>query len=124
MLWYVVQVSSCEGKRHCRETDGHGVPDAGTGGETVRSGSGAAWGTKEYVLFPGYVFLQMDYNAGNYYRLKAVPGIVKLLSRNPDPTGRDWIWLLAGQGGIPLEPTLARRQRGPGDWKQASWAEL
>ena len=74
--------------------------------------SGGAWGTKEYVLFPGYVFLQMDYNAGNYYRLKAVPGIVKLLSGTLTYLEAEWIRLLAGQGGIPLEPTLVRETEG------------
>ena len=79
MLWYVVQVRTGEERDIAAKLTDMGFQTlAPVENRPVRSGG--AWGTKEYVLFPGYVFLQMDYNAGNYYRLKAVPGIVKLLS--------------------------------------------
>ena len=100
MLWYVVQVRTGEERDIAAKLTDMGFQTlAPVENRPVRSGG--AWGTKEYVLFPGYVFLQMDYNAGNYYRLKAVPGIVKLLSGTLTYLEAEWIRLLAGQGGIP-----------------------
>lgn len=123
MLWYVVQVRTGEERDIAAKLTDMGFQTlAPVENRPVRSGG--AWGTKEYVLFPGYVFLQMDYNAGNYYRLKAVPGIVKLLSGTLTYLEAEWIRLLAGQGGIPLEPTLVRRQRGAWRLKQASCRTL
>ena len=111
MLWYVVQVRTGEERDIAAKLTDMGFQTlAPVENRPVRSGG--AWGTKEYVLFPGYVFLQMDYNAGNYYRLKAVPGIVKLLSGTLTYLEAEWIRLLAGQGGIPLEPTLVRETEG------------
>ena len=34
---------------------------------------------KEYVLFPGYIFLDIDYSAKNYYRIKEISGVIKFL---------------------------------------------
>ena len=67
---------------------------------------------KEYVLFPGYVFLQMCYNAENYYRLKAIPGIINLLNGTLSYLEAEWILLLSGQNGQPLEPSLVRDRDG------------
>ena len=72
-----------------------------------------SWGQKEYTLFPGYVFLNLDYTAENYYMVKAIPGVVRFLG--PDglqPSTltyleAEWIKMLAG-GGKPLEPTTAQ----------------
>lgn len=114
MLWYVVQVRTGEERDIAAKLTDMGFQTlAPVENRPVRSGG--AWGTKEYVLFPGYVFLQMDYNAGNYYRLKAVPGIVKLLSGTLTYLEAEWIRLLAGQGGILWSPHWCGRQRGPGD---------
>ena len=54
----------------------------------------------------------MDYNAGNYYRLKGVSGVVKLLSGTLSYLEAEWILLLAGRNGTPLEPTLVRETEG------------
>lgn len=111
MLWYVVQVRTGEEKDIAAKLTDMGFQTlAPVENRPVRSGG--TWGTKEYVLFPGYVFVLMDYNAGNYYRLKAVPGIVKLLSGTLTYLEAEWIRLLAGQGGRPLEPTLVRETEG------------
>jgi transcriptional antiterminator NusG len=71
--------------------------------------SGGAWGTKMYTLFPGYVFLNLDYNADNYYRVKAVPGVLHFLGNDrPSPLTyleAEWIKTLSGPSGQPLEPT-------------------
>ena len=74
-----------------------------------------AWTQKEYILFPGYVFLSLDYNADNYYRVRAVPHVLRFLGASGLAPSRlsyleaEWIKVLSG-GGKPLEPTKVRRQ--------------
>ena len=74
--------------------------------------SGGAWTKKEYILFPGYVFLDMDFTARNYYRVKEVPGVIRFLGDSKAPSTlsyleAEWIRILSGNG-EPLEPTLVR----------------
>ena len=74
---------------------------------------GGSWGQREYTLFPGYVFLNLDYTAENYYMVKAIPNVLRFLG--PDglrPSTlthleAEWIKVLAGSG-KPLEPTTAQ----------------
>ena len=40
---------------------------------------------KEYVLFPGYIFLDIDYSAKNYYRIKEISGVIKFLGETLRP---------------------------------------
>lgn len=63
---------------------------------------------KEYVLFPGYIFLDIDYNSKNYYRIKEISGVIKFLGEalSPDtlsPVEIEWIKVLAN-GGSAIEP--------------------
>lgn len=63
---------------------------------------------KEYVLFPGYIFLDINYNAENYYRIKEVLGVIKFLGEalRPDTLSTveiEWIKVLAN-GGEAIEP--------------------
>lgn len=111
-MWYVLQVNTG------RET---GVRDVLHGmnmlalvpkeNRMVRKGGG--WTFREYTLFPGYVFVNLEYTAENYYRVKDVPHVQRFLG----PSGlapstlthleAEWIKILAG-GGEPLEPTKVR----------------
>lgn len=75
--------------------------------------SGGSWVQKEYILFAGYVFLEMGYNAENYYRVKNIPGVIRFLgdSRNPSTLSyleAEWIMLLTGKDNAPIEPTIVR----------------
>lgn len=111
MRWHVVQVMTGEEKGIAAKLRQAGfrvlVP-----AENRPIHTGGAWGMKEYALFPGYVFLQMDYDAGAYYRLKGIPGVVKLLSGTLSYLEAEWILLLSGQNGEPLTPTLVREADG------------
>lgn len=58
---------------------------------------------KEYVLFPGYIFLDIDYNSKNYYRIKEISGVIRFLGEalRPDtlsPVEIEWIKVLANEG--------------------------
>lgn len=111
MRWYVVQVRTGEENAIALKLKALGFL-ALAPLENRPIHTGGVWSSKEYVLFPGYVFLRMEYNAENYYRLKAVPGIVKLLSGTLTYLETEWILLLAGRDGKPLEPTLVREAEG------------
>ena len=77
---------------------------------------GGAWNRKETVLFPSYVFLNLDYNADNYYKVKGIAPVIRFLG----PTGlapsqltpleAEWIKILGGINGNPLEPTKVRKE--------------
>lgn len=74
---------------------------------------GGDWVTKDYTMFPGYVFVNLNYNAENYYRVMALPGVLGFLcaGRTPSPlTPREaeWIKSLRGADDTPLEPTKVR----------------
>ena len=111
MRWYVVHVKTGEERQIAEKLSSTGFRAlAPAENRPVRSGG--AWGVKKYILFPGYVFLQMCYNAENYYRLKAVPGIINLLNGTLSYLEAEWILLLAGQDGRPLEPSLVKSMDG------------
>lgn len=70
------------------------------------------WTTKEYVLFPSYVFIELAYTAENYYRIKEIPTVIRFLGGGfyPDTLSYlevEWIKLLAN-GGQPIAPTKVR----------------
>lgn len=77
----------------------------------IRKGGG--WTTKEYTLFPSYVFVNLNYSADTYYQVCGIPGVQKFLGTDGlHPASltyleAEWIKLLSG-GGKPLEPTEAR----------------
>lgn len=75
--------------------------------------SGGAWSQREYVLFTGYVFLDMIYDADSYYRVRGIPGVVRFLgdARSPAKLSHlenEWIRLLTGKENAPIEPTVVR----------------
>lgn len=72
------------------------------------------WSTKEYTLFPSYVFVNLNYTAETYYQVRGIPNVQKFLG--PDGLHpatlsnleAEWIKILSG-GGAPLEPTSATK---------------
>ena len=87
-MWYVIQVKTGEESGIARRLKNQAIrAEVPIENRPIRSGG--AWTKKEYILFPGYVFLDMDFTARNYY-LEA-----------------EWIRILSGNG-EPLEPTLVR----------------
>ncbi|MDE6456960.1 MAG: hypothetical protein K2L38_13915, partial [Dysosmobacter sp.] len=65
-MWYVLQVST--GKEMAVRgtlTNNRVLAYVPRENRLIRKGGG--WSQKEYTLFPGYVFLNLDYTAENYY---------------------------------------------------------
>ncbi len=112
-MWYVIQVKTGGETAIADRVQGQGIYAAvPTENRPIRSGG--TWTKREYVLFPGYVFLDMDYNARNYYRIKQMPGVIRFLGGGKCPSRltyleAEWIRLLSGNG-KPLEPTLVREE--------------
>ena len=77
---------------------------------------GGDWVRREYTLFPSYVFLNLEYTAENYYRVRAVPGVIRFLGPSGLAPSRlthleaEWIKILSGIDGQPLEPTRVTEQ--------------
>lgn len=72
-----------------------------------------SWTEKVYCLIPGYVFVEMTYTAENYYRVKKLPGAVKLLGDPGNPSylsylEAEWILALTGYQNEPIPPTRVR----------------
>ena len=51
--------------------------------------SGGNWITKEYILFPNYVFVETDYKAEDFYRITGIAGIQRfLILKSLNPKGK------------------------------------
>ncbi len=116
-MWYVIQVVT--GK----ETEvAEGLRKQGTRALVPRESrpvrSGGAWTRKEYVLFSGYVFLDIVYDADTYYRVRRLPGVIRFLGDGPPSRlshlEAEWIMLLAGRDNEPVQPTVVRADGGGG----------
>ena len=116
--WYVLQVSTGQETAVREALEGLGVRAAVPREERlIRSGGG--WTTKVYTLLPGYVFLALEYSAENYYRVKAIPHVLRFLGPNGlSPsylTHLEVEWLrLLDNGGELLKPSRVEELPGGG----------
>lgn len=111
-MWYVVQVTTGRERDIAKELNGRGIR-ALVPVENRLIRRGGRWTQSEYVLFGGYVFLDMAYNAENYYRVKRIPGVLHFLGESGNPSKlswleAEWIQLLTGRDNAPIEPTLVK----------------
>lgn len=115
-MWYVIQVTTGN------EVDiAKRIREAGMKAVVPRENKlirkGGEWNKKEYTLFSGYIFLDIEFNAENYYKLKAIPGVIQFLGDNSAPFTLsymevEWIRLLSGKDDAPIEPTVVRVNHG------------
>lgn len=124
-MWYVIQVSTGKEDDIASKLKELNVK-ALIPKENRMIRSGGAWGKKEYVLFSGYVFLDMTYNAENYYKVKSIPGVIRFLGDSKSPSKlsyleAEWIMLLTGKDNAPIEPTVVMvDQEAPNNLKVVS----
>lgn len=107
-MWKVIQVAT--GKELTVVKD---VKKAGIRGvvplENRNIRKNGEWKKQPYVLFAGYVFLDMDYNAENYYKVKKIPSVIRFLEGTLTRLEIEEILLLSSGGsGNPLEPSIVR----------------
>lgn len=113
-MWYVIQVMTGKEDDIAGKLKEQGIR-ALVPKENRLIRSGGSWTQREYILFTGYVFLDMSYNADNYYKVRGIPGVIQFLgdSRNPSKLSyleAEWISLLTGADNAPIEPTTVRVQ--------------
>lgn len=112
-MWYVIQVMTGSETAIAEKLSGQGIR-ALVPRENRLIRSGGSWRQKEYILFGGYVFLEMTYNAGNYYKVKGLPGVIRFLGDSREPSRlsyleAEWVMLLSGKDNKPIEPTVVRQ---------------
>lgn len=114
-MWYVIQVMTG------REDDIAGkLKEQGFRALVPKENriirSGGQWIRKPYILFNGYVFVDITtFNAENYYKIKNQSGVLHFLSvgdsSNPSTLSyleAEWIMRLTGKDNAPIEPTVVR----------------
>lgn len=66
------------------------------------------WSKKVIILFPGYVFVDIEYNAGMFYRINPVPGVIRFLGLpTPLPKQEEKIIRWLSNGGEVIEQSYA-----------------
>ncbi len=112
-MWYVLQVSTGQ-ESNVRDELQRMEVLALVPKENRLIRKGGSWTNKEYTLFPSYVFLNLEYTAENYYRVKGIPGVIRFLGPSGLAPSRltyleaEWIKILSGIDGQPLQPTKVR----------------
>lgn len=107
-MWYVLQVKTGEELRVKDELKRLGyIAFAPRESRLIRQGG--KWIEKEYILFPSYVFVNVAYDADNYYRIKSVVHVIRFLSTGNAPSPltyleAEWIKVL-GYGDAAIEPS-------------------
>ncbi len=68
------------------------------------------WTTKPYVIFPGYVFINIKYSWSLYYIISGINGVVRLLGGGhaPEPLSKQEANLLIKQEDMFREPSTVR----------------
>lgn len=112
-MWYVLQVSTGQEATVRGELQKMDILAlVPMENRLIRKGGG--WTHKEYTLFPGYVFVSLEYTAENYYRVKEIPAVIRFLGASGLAPSQltyleaEWIKALAGIDGQPLQPTRVR----------------
>ena len=112
-MWYVLQVSTGQEATVRGELQKMDILAlVPMENRLIRKGGGRTH--KEYTLFPGYVFVNLEYTAENYYRVKEIPAVIRFLGASGLAPSQltyleaEWIKALAGIDGQPLQPTRVR----------------
>lgn len=108
MKWYVLQVLTGAETETLDALAAEGF-QALAPAENRMIRSGGAWRQKIYTLFPGYVFVKVDYNADAHRRLLDTKNVIRILScgASPSPLSADEALWVEYLGGGPLEPSVA-----------------
>lgn len=107
-MWCVIQVASGKEMEVKEQLEKNGYK-AYVARENRLIRSKGTFIQKEYILFPGYIFLDIDYNAENYYKIKNSLGVIRFLGEalRQDTLSEaeiEWIKILANNGEV-IEPT-------------------
>lgn len=96
MQWYVLHVRPGTEREVQRRLQLGGI-DAAVPQEEAVIRRGGRWQTELRVLFPGYVFVFMQYTIDKHYVIKAIPGAIRLLPKTGPPQPlleREAAWMM------------------------------
>lgn len=110
--WYVVKVKGGSEKQVYGKLSDDGLKAAVPSEDRIIR-RGGNWTHEEYILFPGYVFIQCEYTPELYYRVKD-NGVQYWLGYDGKPkalsgTECEWIRLLTNNG-VPLGASTVRQE--------------
>lgn len=68
------------------------------------------WITKQYIIFRGYVFVNLEYNWLVYYEMAKINGVIKLLGGgdSPEPLSENEVEMLIESTKLFAEPSTVR----------------
>lgn len=107
--WYVLQVTTGEELSVKTELHRRGV-SAIVPQENRAIRSKGKWTTKKYVIFPGYVFINVRYSWSQYYIMSGIRSIIRLLGGNssPEPLSDSDVELLVRNTELFAEPSVLK----------------
>ncbi len=111
-MWYVIQVKTGDEAAVMKKLKENNIL-ALVPIENRPVRKSGTWSYQEYVLFPSYVFLNIDFTAENYYKVKNIPNVIRFLGCGSQPSAltyleAEWIKTLTGVNGTPIEPTKVK----------------
>ena len=111
-MWYVIQVKTGEEMSVMKLLKESNIR-AAVPIENRPIRKSGSWTLKEYVLFPGYVFVQIQFDAAHYYKVMKMPNVLRFLGESSQPSTltyleAEWIKILSGSDGKPIEPTKVK----------------
>ena len=107
--WYVLQVLTGAEKDVQKELHRRGVA-AVVPIENRMIRTKGKWQTKEYIIFPGYVFINVQYTWSQYYIMSGIRQIIRILGGGelPEPLAEDEAELIIRQAELFKEPSVIR----------------
>lgn len=107
-MWYVLHVQTGKELKICSQLQKLNF-SALVPCELATLRKGGKWITEERILFTSYVFVNLTFNADDYYKVKEIPEVNKFLGNGKDAVPlsyleADYIKLLSLKG-KPLEPS-------------------
>lgn len=107
--WYVLQVLTGTEAEVQKELIRRGVA-AVVPVENRMIRQGGKWKEREYIVFPGYVFINVRYSWSQYYIMAGIRQIVRILGggEKPEPLSEDEVKLLIRQTELFREPSVLR----------------
>ena len=107
--WYVLQVLTGAEKDVQKELHRRGVA-AVVPIENRMIRTKGKWQTKEYIIFPGYVFINVQYTWSQYYIMSGIRQIIRILGGGevPEPLAEDEAELIIRQTELFKDPSVVR----------------
>ena len=107
--WYVLYVNTGRELDIMKELQRKGI-SAVVPLENRAIRSRGKWITKEYVIFKGYVFVNLEYNWLVYYEISKIKGVIRLLGggHSPEPLPEHEVERLIKSTKLFAEPSTVR----------------